>query len=103
IARWAIELEEHEIEFKPRNTIKAQILADFLAETQEEDDETDFQSQEEKGKSMRLKLYNDGASSSDGSESSLMIVSPEGMKFTYVGLRIAKEMKIEEIIVFVDS
>nr|GFD25843.1 reverse transcriptase domain-containing protein [Tanacetum cinerariifolium] len=46
ISRWAIELEEHEIEFKPRNAIKAQILADFLVETQEEDDEIDFQNQE---------------------------------------------------------
>nr|GEY07706.1 reverse transcriptase domain-containing protein [Tanacetum cinerariifolium] len=39
IARWAIELGEHEIEFKPKNAIKAQILIDFLAETQEDDDE----------------------------------------------------------------
>ncbi|GJX88190.1 reverse transcriptase domain-containing protein [Tanacetum coccineum] len=122
IARWAIELGEHEIEFKPRNTIKAKILVDFLAETQEEDDETDFQNQEEKGKSTGWKLYIDGASSSDGSGAGLMIVSPKGMEYTYAlkfkftvtnneaeyeaiiaGLRIVKEMKIEEIIVFVDS
>ncbi|GJQ93479.1 reverse transcriptase domain-containing protein [Tanacetum coccineum] len=42
VARWAIELEEHKIEFKLRNVIKAQILANFLVETQEEDDETDL-------------------------------------------------------------
>ncbi|GJW10730.1 reverse transcriptase domain-containing protein [Tanacetum coccineum] len=44
VARWAIELGEHEIEFEPRNVIKTQILTDFLAETQEEDKEADFQS-----------------------------------------------------------
>ncbi|GJZ55428.1 reverse transcriptase domain-containing protein [Tanacetum coccineum] len=33
VAKWAIELGEHKIEFKGRNSIKGQILADFLAET----------------------------------------------------------------------
>ncbi|GJZ63425.1 reverse transcriptase domain-containing protein [Tanacetum coccineum] len=33
IAKWAIELGEHKIEFKGRNLIKGKILADFLAET----------------------------------------------------------------------
>ncbi|GJU05327.1 reverse transcriptase domain-containing protein [Tanacetum coccineum] len=50
MARWAIILREHEIEYKPRNAIKAQVLADFLAETQEEDEETDFQNEEGKTK-----------------------------------------------------
>nr|GEW31337.1 hypothetical protein [Tanacetum cinerariifolium] len=49
VARWTIELKEHEIEFKPTNAIRPHILADFLAETQEEDDETDFQGPEKKG------------------------------------------------------
>ncbi|GJZ89829.1 reverse transcriptase domain-containing protein [Tanacetum coccineum] len=113
-ARWAIELREHEIEFKPRNAIKAQILANFLVETQEEDDEAAFQSQEDKGKNTGWKLYTNRASSSDGSGASLMIVRPKGMKFTYslkfefiatnneaeyeaiiACLRISKEMKME--------
>ncbi|GJT75766.1 hypothetical protein Tco_1042491 [Tanacetum coccineum] len=51
VARWAIELGEHEIEFKPRNAVKAQILADVLAETKEEDEETDF---EEKNRWSKL-------------------------------------------------
>ncbi|GJR18296.1 reverse transcriptase domain-containing protein [Tanacetum coccineum] len=46
MARWAIELEEQKIEYKPRNAIKAQVLADNLTETQEEDKETDSQDQE---------------------------------------------------------
>nr|GEX34751.1 protein NYNRIN-like [Tanacetum cinerariifolium] len=41
VARWEIELGEHEIEFKLRNAIKAKILVDFLDETKEEDEEVD--------------------------------------------------------------
>nr|GEX03715.1 reverse transcriptase domain-containing protein [Tanacetum cinerariifolium] len=50
IARWAIELREHEIEFKPKNAIKAKVLADFLEETQEEDEETNFKTKKKKEK-----------------------------------------------------
>ncbi|MEJ1821285.1 hypothetical protein, partial [Escherichia coli] len=32
IAKWAIELGEHDISFCPRQAIKGQALADFLAE-----------------------------------------------------------------------
>ncbi|GJR07281.1 hypothetical protein Tco_0530265 [Tanacetum coccineum] len=86
--RWAIELEEHEIEYKLRSAIKAQVLVDFLAETQEEEEETEYQSQRDKTKNAGWRLYTDGASSDDGSGA---------------GLRIAKEMNIEEITVLVDS
>ncbi|GJR87237.1 reverse transcriptase domain-containing protein [Tanacetum coccineum] len=122
VARWAIELEEHEIEYKPKNAIKVIVLADFMTETQEEDEETDFQDQEDQKTNIGWKLYTDGASSNDGSGDGLMIVSSEGMEFTYAlkfkftatnnevgyksviaGLRIAKEMKIEEIVVYLDS
>ncbi|XP_071739705.1 uncharacterized protein [Rutidosis leptorrhynchoides] len=33
LAKWAIELGEHEINFSPRTAVKGQILADYLAET----------------------------------------------------------------------
>ncbi|GJR89884.1 reverse transcriptase domain-containing protein [Tanacetum coccineum] len=66
MARWAIELREHDIKYKPRNVIKAQGLTNLLAETQEEDKETDFQRQEEKGKNARWRLYTDEASGDDG-------------------------------------
>nr|GEV56615.1 reverse transcriptase domain-containing protein [Tanacetum cinerariifolium] len=68
------------------------------------------------------KLFTDGASSSDGSGAGLMLVNPEGKEYTYAlrfefettnneaeyealltGLRIAKEMKIQELIIIVDS
>nr|GEU45661.1 reverse transcriptase domain-containing protein [Tanacetum cinerariifolium] len=68
VAKWIIELREHEIEFKPINVIKAQILADFLAKTKEEDEETDFQEQQQDRKNLGWKLYSDGALSGNGSE-----------------------------------
>lgn len=32
LTKWAIELGEHEINYAPRNAIKGQVLADFIAE-----------------------------------------------------------------------
>ncbi|GJY18812.1 reverse transcriptase domain-containing protein [Tanacetum coccineum] len=70
IAKWAIELGEHEIEFKGRNSIKGQILADFLAETpltknkEAKNEEVKIKEPEPKN---AWKLFTGGASSSDGS------------------------------------
>ncbi|GJX31955.1 reverse transcriptase domain-containing protein [Tanacetum coccineum] len=72
VAKWAIELGEHEIEFKGRNSIKGQILADFLAETspmereKEKNGEAKRKEPEPEPKNT-WKLFIDGASSSDGS------------------------------------
>jgi hypothetical protein len=32
VAKWAIELTAHTIQYKPRTTIKSQIIADFFAD-----------------------------------------------------------------------
>ncbi|GKC86209.1 hypothetical protein Tco_1141926, partial [Tanacetum coccineum] len=39
IAKWAIESGEHEIEFRGKNSVKGQILADFLAEIPTKEEE----------------------------------------------------------------
>ncbi|GJV35728.1 reverse transcriptase domain-containing protein [Tanacetum coccineum] len=68
------------------------------------------------------KLFTDGVSSSDGSGAGLILVSPEGKEYTnalrlefeitnneaeyealLAGLRIANEMKVQELTIFVDS
>ncbi|GJV01057.1 hypothetical protein Tco_1334626 [Tanacetum coccineum] len=65
------------------NSIKGQVLADFLAEmpsVEVEDKETEkceIQNEELKSKDT-WQLYTDGASRSDGSGTGLMLVSPEG-------------------------
>nr|GEU35316.1 reverse transcriptase domain-containing protein [Tanacetum cinerariifolium] len=98
------------------------LYKDFLEKTKEEDEETNFKQKQQTEQTTKWKLYKDGASSGDGSGAGLIIVSPEGMEFTYaltfeftttnnkaeyevviVELYIAREMKIEEVTVFVDS
>ncbi|XP_071719101.1 uncharacterized protein [Rutidosis leptorrhynchoides] len=125
MAEWAIELREHDIEFQARHSIKAQVLADFMAETTETDEgsgSTFAQIITPPVETKEWKLFTDGASSSDGSGAGLMLINPEGQEFTYAlsfefnttnneakyeallaGLRIAKEMKIEHLQAFVDS
>nr|GEX70535.1 reverse transcriptase domain-containing protein [Tanacetum cinerariifolium] len=125
IAKWAIELGEHEIEFKGMNSIKGQILADFLAETpllkNKEAKDEEVKRKEPKSKNA-WKLFTEKALSFDGSEAGLMVVNPEGKEYTYAlrfafettnneaeckallsGLRIAKEIEIHKLIIFVDS
>nr|XP_043630179.1 uncharacterized protein LOC122601489 [Erigeron canadensis] len=130
LAKWAVELGEHEIEFKPRSAIKGQILADFLAEVplmesknkRKAVEETKAQNPEEKSNPGAWKLFTDGASSSDDSSADLILTNPDGQEFTYAlrfdfkasnnaaeyeallaGLRIAKQMKVEHIHAYIDS
>ncbi len=39
LIQWSIELSEFDIDYRPRTTIKAQALADFVAEFTSKDDE----------------------------------------------------------------
>ncbi|GKB69260.1 reverse transcriptase domain-containing protein [Tanacetum coccineum] len=122
IAKWAIELGEHDIEFKGRNSVKGHVLADFLAETPTtKSKETQKARNEGLDPENTWKLYTDGASSSDGCRAGLILVNLEGREYTYAlrfefettnneaeyevllaGLRIAEEMKIEDLDIFVD-
>ncbi|XP_071695454.1 uncharacterized protein [Rutidosis leptorrhynchoides] len=125
MAKWAIELGEHDIDFQARHSIRAQVLADFMVETTETNEESDStfaQIITPPVETKEWKLFTDGASSSDGSGAGLMLINPEGQEFTYAlhfkfnttnneaeyeallaELRIAKEMKIDHLQAFVDS
>ncbi|GJV89360.1 reverse transcriptase domain-containing protein [Tanacetum coccineum] len=88
VAKWAIELGDHKIKLKGRNSIKGQILTYLLAETpsvtnKEEDEETKKEKQTPSKAKKTWKLYTDEASSSDGSGSGLMLISTEGKEYTY--------------------
>ncbi|XP_071741906.1 uncharacterized protein [Rutidosis leptorrhynchoides] len=122
MAKWAIELGEHDIEFQVRKSIKGQVLADFIAETIEEEEMPSTQIIVPQIEYEEWKLFMDGASSSDGSGAGLMLVSPEGKEFTYAlrfefsttnneaeyeallaGLRLARELNIQHLRGFIDS
>nr|XP_043625708.1 uncharacterized protein LOC122597141 [Erigeron canadensis] len=130
LAKWAIELGEHEIDFKPRNSIKGQILADFLAEVptvgaknkRKADSIAKKEEPEEHESKNTWKLFTDGASCADGSGAGLILTNPDGQEFSYAlrfefkasnnaaeyeallaGLRIAKQMKVKHIHACVES
>ncbi|XP_071729109.1 uncharacterized protein [Rutidosis leptorrhynchoides] len=123
MAKWAIELGEHEIEFQVRHSIKGQVLADFIAETTgEETETTSIQVITPTTELEEWKLFTDGASCSEGSGVGLLLVSPKGKEYTYAlrfefnttnneaeyeallaGLRLAREMNISYLKAYVDS
>nr|GEW70946.1 reverse transcriptase domain-containing protein [Tanacetum cinerariifolium] len=96
LLKWRFELEGHDIHYRPRTSVKGQILADFIVEH--------------------------GSSCIDGFKASLIIMNPEAMEFTYAlrfrfhatnneaeykaliaGLRIAEQIGVRNLQVNVDS
>ena len=80
LMKWAIELSEFNIRYKPKTAIKGQVLADFVMEfapielvepTRSEDDLPIW------------KLSVDGASNAQGSGAGLILTSPEGIDIEY--------------------
>nr|GEW95853.1 reverse transcriptase domain-containing protein [Tanacetum cinerariifolium] len=124
LAKWAIELREHVIIYKPRSAIKGQILADFLAESptldsfpREDDTKTSQKSNE-----PAWTLFTDGASSIEGSGAWLILTDPDGREVTYAlrfnfkasnneaeyealvaGLGLVIQMKAQQLKVYTDS
>jgi ribonuclease HI len=69
LANWAIELGQFDLEFVPRNAIKGQALADFLAEL------TNLPEAEEERIWI---IYVDGSSTKRNGGAGIVIVTPEG-------------------------
>ncbi|KAK9049882.1 hypothetical protein SSX86_031149 [Deinandra increscens subsp. villosa] len=121
LAKWAIELGQFDIMFRPRISIKGQVVADFLAEIPQAEN-GELLSQESEGMDSLWRLYTDGSVGSDGSGAGLMLVSPEGDELTYAlkfnfdtsnneaeyeaflaGLRLAKQLGARKVLAHVDS
>ncbi|XP_076888867.1 uncharacterized protein LOC143539434 [Bidens hawaiensis] len=101
LAKWAIELGEYSIEYKPRTAFKGQVIADFLTEAPASEIEEvlpqgrpggsekvpspeDIREEHLKNQNEPVwNLHTDGTSNEDKSVAGLILVSPEGTEFTY--------------------
>ncbi|XP_076945439.1 uncharacterized protein LOC143616513 [Bidens hawaiensis] len=119
------ELGQHAIEYKPRPTIKGQVLADFIAEIPQEKEEEckrEIEIPVDQQKDDVWKLFTDGASNDEGAGAGLRITNPQGQHFTYAirlkfkstnseaeyeallaGLRITKKLGARHLEAHVDS
>ncbi|GJZ78693.1 reverse transcriptase domain-containing protein [Tanacetum coccineum] len=121
LLKWSFELEEHDIHYRPRTSVKGQILADFIVE-RPEDDPSDTPIEDEEELPDPWILFTDGSSCIDGSGAGLILTNPEGMEFTYAlrfrfdatnneaeyealiaGLRIVEHMGLKNLQANVDS
>ena len=115
--QWAIELSEFDVRYQPRNAIKAQILADFIAEitsTQKELDELD--------EALKWVINVDGSSILYAGGIGVIFKSSKGDKLRYAaylqyqttnnkaeyktllkGLELTKSLRAESVIVQRDS
>nr|GFC07437.1 reverse transcriptase domain-containing protein [Tanacetum cinerariifolium] len=73
-------LGEHNITYRPRTSVKGQVLANFLAELPDKSppDASVVETQQEP-----WTLFTDGSSCVDGSGDGHTLISPEGTEFTY--------------------
>nr|GEY08609.1 reverse transcriptase domain-containing protein [Tanacetum cinerariifolium] len=79
-AKMKYHLEEHNITYRPRTSIKRQILADFLTEMPGDVSQAVPTAETQKEPWM---LFTDGSSCVDGSGAGLILTSLEGVEFTY--------------------
>ncbi|GJV37378.1 reverse transcriptase domain-containing protein [Tanacetum coccineum] len=80
LQKWSIELGEYTLHYRPRVSVKGQILADFIVERPEEDSPDTLMEVE---KELPKILFTDGSSCTNGSGAGLILINPEGMEFTY--------------------
>ncbi|XP_056857801.1 uncharacterized protein LOC130507113 [Raphanus sativus] len=125
LAKWAIELGEYDVIFRPATAIKSQILADFIAEFSPAmlaALEQEVKLRDSEGEKGEWTLYVDGSSNVRGACVGLVLISPTGELASSVvrcnfkesnnedvyealiaGLTLAKQMGVEDIQVFSDS
>nr|GEY86871.1 reverse transcriptase domain-containing protein [Tanacetum cinerariifolium] len=82
ILKWSFELEEHDIHYIPRTSVKGQILADFIVERLKDDPQDTAMKDEEAFLDPWI-LFTDRSSFIDGFGAGLIITNLEGMEFTY--------------------
>nr|GEV18622.1 reverse transcriptase domain-containing protein [Tanacetum cinerariifolium] len=121
LLKWRFELEEHDIHYRPRTSVKGQILADFIMERPQNDPQ-DVTIEDEEVLPDLWMLFTNGSSCIDGSRAGLIIINPKRVEFTYAlrfrfdatnneseyealiaGLRISERMGVKNLQAKVDS
>ena len=119
LMKWAIELSEFDIRYRPKITIKGQVLANFVMEFASAEPARDAQAATDLS---TWKLSVDGASNAQGSGASLILTSPEGIDIEYAlrfgfrtsnneaeyevviaGLNLAHSLEVDQLEVYSDS
>uniref|UniRef100_A0A2N9FDC4 Uncharacterized protein n=1 Tax=Fagus sylvatica TaxID=28930 RepID=A0A2N9FDC4_FAGSY len=117
LIQWSIEMSEFDIDYRPRTAIKAQALADFIAEF--------THPWEEEGEPEQLEIWTaniDGSSTKEMGGAGIILVSPEKDKFEYAiqlrfratnneaeyeallaGLKLSKKMGVKNLTIKSDS
>ena len=80
LMKWAIELSEFDIRYRPKIAIKGQVLVNFVMEFASTKPDTDAQAATDLS---AWKLSVDGASNAQGSGAGLILTSPEGIDIEY--------------------
>ncbi|GJZ13739.1 reverse transcriptase domain-containing protein [Tanacetum coccineum] len=80
--KWSIQLGEFGIHYRPRVSVKGQVLADFIVERPEEEGQDDS-TKEEEPLPAQWTLFTDGSSCVDGCGAGVILTDPEGAEFTY--------------------
>ena len=119
LMKWAIELSEFDIRYRPKTAIKGQVLADFVMEFASAEPARDSQATTD---FSTRKLSVDGASNAQGSGAGLILTSPEGIDIEYAlrfgfhtsnneaeyeaviaGLNLAHSLEVDQLEVYSDS
>ena len=119
LMKWAIELSEFDIRYRPKTTIKGQVLADFIMEFASSEPARDTQAATD---FSTWKLSVDGALNAQGSEAGLILTSLEGIDIEYAlrfgfhtsnneakyeaviaGLNLAHSLEVDQLEVYSDS
>ncbi|XP_070021346.1 uncharacterized protein [Nicotiana sylvestris] len=105
LAKWAIELSKYDITYQPRTAIKSQVLADFVADfSQGMQLEAEKELQVFNGSNSRIwTLFTDGSSNVKGTSLGIILVPPTGYEAVIVGLELAMELGINQIVIKSDS
>ena len=119
LLKWALELSEFDIRYKPKRAIKGQVLADFVMEFTPTELAEDTRAMPDL---PIWKLFINGAANAQGSGAGLILTSPEGIDIEYAvrfgfqasnneaeyedviaGLNLAYSMEIDQLEVCSDS